>query len=178
MAKVTDVAEALHAQSQAATVTPGHNPGRTNGRSGVQLLPTRQIRIVGVPLDLGQLRRGVDMGPSAVRVAGLQARLEALGHHVDDAGNVPVAIAETKSVGEENARYLKEIRDTCVSAADVVVKSLEEGRTPVVLGWRSFGCRRYCLGSVGVLSSAKPAHRIDLDGRALRHQHAGDVAER
>ena len=59
-------------QSQAATVTPGHNPARNPVRSGVQLLPTRQIRIIGVPLDLGQMRRGVDMGPSAVRVAGLQ----------------------------------------------------------------------------------------------------------
>jgi arginase len=139
MAKVTEITEALltpsqAATSQAATVVPGHNLGRSPIRGGVQSLPTRQIRIIGVPLDLGQLRRGVDMGPSAVRVAGLQARLEALGHAVDDAGNITVAIAETKSVGEENARYLKEIRDTCVTAADMVVQSLEEGRTPVVLG--------------------------------------------
>jgi arginase len=49
----------------------------------------RKIRVIGVPLDLGQSRRGVDMGPSAVRVAGLEARLEALGHEVEDGGNVP-----------------------------------------------------------------------------------------
>jgi arginase len=103
-------------------------------KSGVQLLPTRSIRIIGVPLDLGQMRRGVDMGPSAVRVAGLQAKLEALGHAVNDAGNVSVAIAETKSVGEANARYVHEIRDTCCTAADLVVKALEEEMTPVVLG--------------------------------------------
>ena len=56
-----------------------------------------------------QSRRGVDMGPSAVRVAGLEARLEALGHDVTDGGNISVAIAETKSRATQNARYLKEI---------------------------------------------------------------------
>ena len=52
----------------------------------------KKIRVIGVPLDLGQSRRGVDMGPSAVRVAGLEARLEALGHAVEDGGNVAVAM--------------------------------------------------------------------------------------
>ncbi len=122
------------AQSQAATVLPGHNPGRLSMLGGIQSRPTRDLRIIGVPLDLGQLRRGVDMGPSAVRVAGLQGRLAALGHSVEDAGNISVAVAETKAVGEENARYLQEIRDTCMIAADFVVQSLEAGKTPVVLG--------------------------------------------
>jgi arginase len=102
--------------------------------TGVQALPPRRIRIIGVPLDLGQQRRGVDMGPSAVRVAGLEAHLEALGHVVTDGGNISVAIAETKSPGDENARYLKEIRETCVRAGDLVIKTLEEGATPVILG--------------------------------------------
>jgi arginase len=101
---------------------------------GVQSLPPRQIKIIGVPLDLGASRRGVDMGPSAVRVAGLEARLEALGHEVSDAGNVGVAIAETKQVGEQSARYLKEITETCAKAAEMVALALEEGMTPVVLG--------------------------------------------
>jgi arginase len=100
----------------------------------VQSLPPRQIKIIGVPLDLGASRRGVDMGPSAVRVAGLEARLEALGHEVNDAGNIGVAIAETKHVGEQSARYLKEITETCAKAAEMVLRSLEEGMTPVVLG--------------------------------------------
>src|ERR1700727_524231 len=103
-------------------------------KSGVQSLPPRKIRIIGVPLDLGDSRRGVDMGPSAVRVAGLEARLEALGHEVADGGNISVAIAETKHAGEENARYLNEITETCTTAAEIVVRSLEEGMTPVVLG--------------------------------------------
>ena len=54
----------------------------------------RKIQVIGVPLDLGQSRRGVDMGPSAVRVAGLEARLEQIGHVVEDAGNVAVSIPE------------------------------------------------------------------------------------
>jgi arginase len=65
----------------------------------------KKIRVIGVPLDLGQSRRGVDMGPSAVRVAGLEARLEVLGHIVEDGGNVAVAIPEQKREGQANAKY-------------------------------------------------------------------------
>jgi arginase len=110
--------------------------GSTMGpvKSGVQSLPPRKISILGVPLDLGASRRGVDMGPSAVRVAGLEARLEALGHSVTDGGNISVAIAETKHLGETNARYLKEITETCTNAADTVIETLQQGMTPVILG--------------------------------------------
>jgi arginase len=94
----------------------------------------KKIRVIGVPLDLGASRRGVDMGPSAVRVAGLEARLEALGHQVDDGGNVTVAIAEQKKVGDQHAKYLKEITATCTKAAELVLKSLDQGYTPLVLG--------------------------------------------
>src|SRR5271169_2709875 len=94
----------------------------------------RKIRVIGVPLDLGQSRRGVDMGPSAVRVAGLEARLEALGHVVEDGGNVPVAIPEQKKEGAANAKYLKEITATCTKNAELVLKTLEAGKVPLVLG--------------------------------------------
>ncbi len=94
----------------------------------------KKIRVIGVPLDLGQSRRGVDMGPSAVRVAGLEARLEALGHIVEDGGNIAVAIAETKAAGDPHAKYLKEIAKTCTAHAELVVKTLEQGMTPLVLG--------------------------------------------
>src|SRR5450631_4867900 len=87
----------------------------------------RKIRVIGVPLDLGQSRRGVDMGPSAVRVAGLEAKLEALGHVVEDGGNVSVPLAETKSPGEHAAKYLDEITKICQKHAELVLKSLEEG---------------------------------------------------
>jgi arginase len=102
--------------------------------SGLQSLPTRRIRVIGVPLDMGASRRGVDMGPSAMRVAGLEARLEALGHQVSDGGNIRVEIAETRNSGEKSARYLTEIAETCTRTAEAVLKTLEEGMTPLVLG--------------------------------------------
>lgn len=94
----------------------------------------KKIRVLGVPLDLGQSRRGVDMGPSAVRVAGLEAKLEALGHVVEDGGNVPVALAETKDPGNKSAKYLHEIAQTCQKHADLVLKALEDGCVPLSLG--------------------------------------------
>jgi arginase len=94
----------------------------------------KKIRVIGVPLDLGQSRRGVDMGPSAVRVAGLEARLEALGHVVEDAGNISVAIAEQKKEGDPHAKYLREITATCTKQAELVLKTLEAGKVPIVLG--------------------------------------------
>ena len=94
----------------------------------------RKIRVIGVPLDLGQSRRGVDMGPSAVRVAGLEARLESIGHVVEDAGNIAVAIPEQKKEGDPRAKYLKEITATCTKHAELVLKTLEAGKTPIVLG--------------------------------------------
>src|SRR6202162_2712948 len=94
----------------------------------------KQIRVIGVPLDLGQSRRGGDMGPSAVRVAGLEARLEAIGHIVEDGGNVAVAIPEQKKEGAAHAKYLKEITATCTKSAELVLKTLEAGKVPLVLG--------------------------------------------
>jgi arginase len=109
------------------------NPRRMTDKP-VTTSPPRKIRVIGVPLDLGQSRRGVDMGPSAVRVAGLEARLESLGHVVEDGGNVAVAIAETKKAGSANAKYLKEITATCTKHAENIIKTLESGVTPLVLG--------------------------------------------
>jgi len=94
----------------------------------------QKIRIIGVPMDLGASRRGVDMGPSALRVAGLQARIKTLGHQVEDIGNIPVKQAEEQHYGEKRAKYLAEISDTCKELAATVQKSLEEGFTPLVLG--------------------------------------------
>src|ERR1700758_4019940 len=103
-------------------------------RASFSSVTPRQIRVIGVPLDLGQSRRGVDMGPSAVRVAGLEARLEAIGHIVEDAGNVAVALPEQKKEGAANAKYLKEITATCTKTADMILKTLEAGKVPLVLG--------------------------------------------
>jgi arginase len=105
-----------------------NTPATTSG------ITKKKIRVIGVPLDLGASRRGVDMGPSAVRVAGLEARLEAIGHIVEDAGNIAVAIPEQKKEGDPKAKYLKEITATCTKHAELVVKTLEGGKTPIVLG--------------------------------------------
>jgi len=100
----------------------------------MQAQPPRQIRIIGVPLDMGASRRGVDMGPSAVRVAGLEARLEALGHQVVDGGNIRVEVAETRAPGGGNAHYLSEIAETCARTSEAVLAALSAGMTPLVLG--------------------------------------------
>jgi len=94
----------------------------------------RSIRILGVPLDMGASRRGVDMGPSAIRVAGLCPRLEELGFQVTDGGNIGVEIAETLVIGSGNARYLEEITRACTRTAETVRKILADGMTPLVLG--------------------------------------------
>jgi arginase len=94
----------------------------------------QKIRIIGVPMDLGQSRRGVDMGPSALRVAGLQARIKQLGHQVEDIGNVQVKQPEEMSYGEKRAKYLEEISETCKDLAQTIERSLNEGFLPVVLG--------------------------------------------
>src|SRR5258708_12008412 len=93
-----------------------------------------KIRIIGVPMDLGQSRRGVDMGPSALRVAGLQQRLKALGHTVEDIGNVAVKQPEEQHYGEKRAKYLHEISETCLGLAEMTEHSLSEGFVPLVLG--------------------------------------------
>lgn len=97
-------------------------------------IETKHIRVIGVPLDLGQSRRGVDMGPSAMRVAGLEAKLEAMGYDVIDGGNVPVAMLETEAEGDPHAKYLNEITETCSAQAELIIKTLENGEIPLTLG--------------------------------------------
>ena len=109
----------------------------------------QKIRIIGVPMDLGQSRRGVDMGPSALRVAGLQARLKQLGHQVEDIGNMAVKQAEEQHFGEKRAKYLNEIAETCRSLAELTEKTLQEGFLPLVLG----GDHSLAIGSLAGVSS-------------------------
>jgi arginase len=108
----------------------------------------QKIRIIGVPMDLGQSRRGVDMGPSALRVAGLHLCLKELGHHVEDIGNVSVRQAEEQPYGEKSAKYLNEIAETCRGLADATERSLAEGFVPLVLG----GDHSLAVGSISGVS--------------------------
>jgi arginase len=93
-----------------------------------------KIRILGVPLDLGQERRGVDMGPSALRAAGLNSALKSLGHQVEDAGNLHVKNPEEQHFGDRRAKYLCEIAETCQAVAHHVYQTLETGAFPLSLG--------------------------------------------
>ena len=93
-----------------------------------------KIRIIGVPMDLGASRRGVDMGPSALRVAGLHARLKQLPRQVEDIGNIVVKQPEEQPYGVKNAKYLEEISDTCKGLAEIVRKTMDEDLLPLVLG--------------------------------------------
>ena len=97
-------------------------------------MPRSHIAIIGAPLDLGQGRRGVDMGPSAVRVANLNARVASLGYVVEDLGNVPVEQAEAAPAGHPHAKYLPQIAATCERLANLVRDTLARGNFPLVLG--------------------------------------------
>lgn len=107
------------------------------------------IAIIGAPLDLGAGRRGVDMGPSAVRVAGLGSRLTALGYDVSDLGNVPVAQAESVGdAGPNEAKYLPQIAATCERLGELTGQALADGKTPLVLG----GDHSIAIGTVAGVS--------------------------
>jgi arginase len=108
----------------------------------------KKIRVVGVPLDLGADRRGVDMGPSALRIAGLGTRLQQLGYEVDEAGNLDVPELETQSPGNPRAKYLTEITAACRTLYDTVRLSVREGYQPLVLG----GDHSLAVGSIGALA--------------------------
>lgn len=97
--------------------------------------PTR-VDVIGVPMDLGADRRGVDMGPSAIRYERLQKRLQALGiTDIRDHGNLVVPSPESASISEvPNAKYLPAIRAVCNELADIIAQVIHEGGVPLVLG--------------------------------------------
>lgn len=95
---------------------------------------THQVRVMGVPLDLGAGRRGVDMGPSALRIARLNTRIRDLDFDLSDVGDVPVTIQETHDAGDHNARYLNQIVAVCQALSDQVSLTMNEGFFPLVLG--------------------------------------------
>jgi arginase len=94
----------------------------------------RKVAAIGAALDLGAGRRGVDMGPSAIRYAGLAARIGELGLEYRDWGNVETAVAEASAVGDEHARFLPQIKSTCERIAQLVAEAVKQEYFPVVLG--------------------------------------------
>ena len=110
----------------------------------------RPVSIIGAPLDLGQTRRGVDMGPSAIRYAGLEERLTEIGLTVTDRGNVVAPEPEALALVDERARYLPEILDACAELAALVEETVREGARPLVLG----GDHSIALGTLAGLAAA------------------------
>jgi arginase len=128
--------------------------------SAVSLQPERKLAVIGAALDLGQGRRGVDMGPSAIRYAGLDARVADLGYEYVDLGNVEAAVAEATDVVDEHARFLPQIKETCQRIAQLVTRTTREGRVPLVLG----GDHSVVLGTLSGLRDAHgPGGAIWLD---------------
>jgi arginase len=103
------------------------------------------VAVIGAALDLGQGRRGVDMGPSAIRYAGLASRLSALGYEVLDHGNVPAPVVESVELRDHEARYLPEVKATCERIALLVDDAVRGGAIPLVLG----GDHSVGLGTLG-----------------------------
>ena len=99
-----------------------------------------KIRILGVPLDLGQERRGVDMGPSAVRAAGLNDTLKSLGHTVEDSGNIHVRLPEEQHYGDQRAKYLNEIAETSPALQSKLLRVLQERTFERVGGTDTVSC--------------------------------------
>jgi len=112
-------------------------------------MPTR-VAIIGAALDLGAGRRGVDMGPSAIRYAGLSDRLERAGIEVEDRGNVATALAETRAIGSERARFLDEILETCERVAQEIEDARSDGLVPLVLG----GDHSIAIGTLSGLAAS------------------------
>jgi arginase len=109
----------------------------------------RSIHLIGVPLDLGGNRRGVDMGPSAMRIAGLAERLSALGLAVVDRGNVHTPIPETQESRDERKKYIHDIATVCEGLFETAYASLMQGALPIVLG----GDHSIGAGSVGAAAA-------------------------
>jgi arginase len=121
-------------------------------------MSTRPVHIVGVPLDLGGGRRGVDMGPSAVRIAGLGERLAAMGLQVVDRGDLATPIPETKAERDPRKKYIREIARVCQRLYQYVYQSLVEDALPIVIG----GDHSLAAGSVGASADRAAAQAGEI----------------
>jgi arginase len=116
------------------------------------------IRMIGVPVDLGQEQRGVDLGPGALRYAGLSARLSGLGYIVEDVGNLPVPVRDV--LGEERElRYLPSIRAVCETVYQAGRSAVAQGAMPIFMG----GDHSMAIGSIGGVTDEQPAAVIWVD---------------
>lgn len=117
-----------------------------------------KIRIIGVPIDLGQSRRGVDMGPSAIRYAGLFRRIQQIGYDVEDAGNIEVDVRDTLSK-KESPSYLKSVAHACEKVYEEAKNAMEDDAIPVFLG----GDHSISIGTIGGVTHKNPVGVIWID---------------
>lgn len=118
----------------------------------------KSICTVGIPMDLGQARRGVDMGPSAIRYAGLKQRLHALGYEVKDCGDVQVPVRDTLPE-EGGMSYLEQVVKVCEAAYEAGVEAIQAGDLPIFLG----GDHSVAVGTVGAASHQGPIGVLWID---------------
>ncbi|SHK98253.1 arginase [Alicyclobacillus tolerans] len=119
-----------------------------------------KLRIIGAPSDFGQGRRGVDMGPSAIRYAGLSEKLARLGHDVEDLGNIVVPTPEMHTVKDEKLKYFDEVKAVCENLYREVSRVMEEDAIPIILG----GDHSISIGSMaGIAASRRPFGVIWFD---------------
>jgi len=129
-------------------------------------MANKTIRIIGVPIDLGQDQRGVDMGPGALRYAGISAALRALGYHLHDAGNLYVPVRD--SLDQSRGNFLPSIQQVCQAVYEAAVQAVEAEEIPLFLG----GDHSLAIGTIGGVSSRNPVGVIWIDahGDANRPQ--------
>jgi len=119
---------------------------------------TRTLRLIGVPLDLGQTHRGVDLGPGALRYAGLAAHLQGLGHVVNDQGNLDVPVRDALAA-EQPLHFLPAIRQVCLEVCRAGSAALAAGETPIFLG----GDHSLAIGSIAGVTESGPAGVLWVD---------------
>jgi arginase len=129
----------------------------------------KTAHIIGVPLDLGGGRRGVDMGPSAMRIAGIGERVAALGYTVVDKGDLPTPIPETQEQRDERKKYIRDIAKVCTKVYQTSLASLDEGAMPIVLGGD------HSLGAGSVAAAADWAKKKELPLGLLWVDAHGDM---
>lgn len=122
----------------------------------------RKISVIGIPMDFGQLLRGVDMGPAAMRYTGLIKRLRALGHEVLDTGDIRIPVRDSDIQTQQQDRYLTEITQICESVYDRGRKYIEKGYFPLFLG----GDHSVAAGTVAAVSADGPVGLIWIDAHA------------
>ncbi len=121
-------------------------------------LNSKTVTIIGFPMDLGADRRGVDMGPSALRIADLKLKLESLGYNIVDSGDINIQIMEKQKVSNQKLKYLPEILKTCKILARKVEKVLDFGRFPLCIG----GDHSMAIGTIAGIASYCRKNKLTL----------------